>query len=103
MGGLGFAPSADIGDNNAVFQPCHGSAPDIAGQGVANPTAMILSGAMMLDWIGRGRDDRALVDAGENLRRAVNTVIAAGAAQTRDMGGTASTEDFARAVEDHLA
>jgi isocitrate/isopropylmalate dehydrogenase len=52
MGGMGMAPSADLGDNNAVFQPCHGSAPDIVGQGKANPTAMILSGAMMLEYLG---------------------------------------------------
>ena len=52
MGGLGFAPSADIGDEHAVFQPCHGTAPDIAGKGIANPTAMFLSGAMMLEWLG---------------------------------------------------
>src|SRR5690606_2421348 len=49
IGGMGMAPSADIGDDHAVFQPCHGSAPDIMGTGMANPTAMILSGAMMLD------------------------------------------------------
>ena len=52
MGGMGMAPSADIGDEHAVFQPCHGTAPDIAGQGKANPTAMFLSGAMMLEWLG---------------------------------------------------
>ena len=52
VGGMGYAPSADIGDTHAVFQPCHGSAPDIAGQGKANPTAMFLSAAMMLDWLG---------------------------------------------------
>ena len=51
IGGLGIAPSADIGDKHAVFQPCHGTAPDIMGQGKANPTAMILSAAMMLDWL----------------------------------------------------
>ncbi|MEO1688471.1 MAG: isocitrate/isopropylmalate family dehydrogenase, partial [Pseudomonadota bacterium] len=56
MGGLGVAPSADIGDDHAVFQPCHGTAPDIMGQGLANPVAMILSGAMMLDWLGETRD-----------------------------------------------
>ncbi len=103
MGGLGFAPSADIGDGHAVFQPCHGSAPDIAGKGTANPAAMILSGAMMLDWLGRERGSAALVSGGERLRRAVGAAIAAGTARTRDAGGTASTEDFARAVEDHLA
>ena len=52
MGGMGFAPSADIGDGRAVFQPCHGTAPDIAGSGKANPTAMFLSAALMLDWLG---------------------------------------------------
>ena len=51
IGGMGIAPSADIGDKHAVFQPCHGTAPDIMGQGKANPTAMILSAAMMLDWL----------------------------------------------------
>jgi 3-isopropylmalate dehydrogenase len=61
IGGMGFAPSADIGDDHAVFQPCHGSAPDIAGTGKANPTAMFLSAAMMLDWLGRRhRHDAAL-------------------------------------------
>ena len=52
IGGMGMAPSADIGDDHAVFQPCHGTAPDIAGRGVANPTAMFLSAAMMLEWLG---------------------------------------------------
>lgn len=56
MGGMGMAPSADIGDHHAVFQPCHGTAPDITGQGKANPTAMILSGAMMLQWLGDQHD-----------------------------------------------
>lgn len=103
MGGLGFAPSADVGDRHAVFQPCHGSAPDIAGQGVANPAAMILSGAMMLDWLGRERGSGGLVEAGEQLRQAVGCAICGGSAQTKDMGGTASTEDFASAVERYLA
>ena len=52
IGGMGMAPSADIGDSHAIFQPCHGTAPDIAGKGLANPTAMLLSAAMMLDWLG---------------------------------------------------
>jgi 3-isopropylmalate dehydrogenase len=102
MGGLGFAPSADIGDDHAVFQPCHGSAPDIAGKGIANPIAMILSGAMMLDWLGRRRGRDQLIQAGERLRAAVHATIGEGRVRTRDMGGTASTEDFARAVEDRL-
>ncbi len=102
MGGLGFAPSADIGDRHAVFQPCHGSAPDIAGQGIANPAAMILSGAMMLDWLGQKHAQAGLVTAGEKLRQAVGAAIASGEARTRDIGGLATTEDFADAVEAHL-
>src|SRR5690242_21005415 len=58
IGGLGIAPSADIGDKHAVFQPCHGTAPDIMGQGKANPTAMILSAAMMLDWLADRKSTR---------------------------------------------
>ena len=102
MGGLGFAPSADIGDRHAVFQPCHGSAPDIAGQGIANPAAMILSGAMMLDWLGQRHAQAGLVAAGERLRLAVGAAIGTGEARTRDVGGTATTQGFADAVEAHL-
>jgi 3-isopropylmalate dehydrogenase len=102
MGGLGFAPSADIGDAHAVFQPCHGSAPDIAGRGWANPAAMILSGAMMLDWLGQTRDYDELIAAGGRLRNAVKVVIGSGEIRTRDCGGTASTEEFAAAVGDAL-
>jgi len=102
MGGLGFAPSADIGDSHAVFQPCHGSAPDIAGRGWANPAAMILSGAMMLDWLAQTRDLQVLEAAGLRLTNAVKAVIAEGQVRTRDWGGTASTEDFANAVGERL-
>lgn len=98
MGGLGLAPSADIGETNAVFQPCHGSAPDIAGQGVANPFAMLLSAAMMLDWLGVSRGNDALVCDGARLRAAVEAVVADGRAVTRDIGGTASTQEAATAV-----
>ena len=59
IGGMGMAPSADIGDTHAVFQPCHGTAPDIMGKGLANPTAMILSAAMMLDWLADKHDHAA--------------------------------------------
>jgi 3-isopropylmalate dehydrogenase len=62
IGGLGIAPSADIGDTHAVFQPCHGTAPDIMGQGKANPTAMILSAAMMLDWLADKHDHQPAAD-----------------------------------------
>ncbi|QPH53179.1 isocitrate/isopropylmalate dehydrogenase family protein [Pontivivens ytuae] len=103
MGGLGLAPSADIGDENAVFQPCHGTAPDIAGKGLANPHAMILSAAMMLDWLGEERGAPALVAVGEQLRRAVQTVVGSGQALTGDLGGSARTDEAAAAVADALA
>ncbi|SPH20727.1 3-isopropylmalate dehydrogenase [Ascidiaceihabitans donghaensis] len=103
MGGLGLAPSADIGLDHAVFQPCHGSAPDIAGQNAANPMAMILSAAMMLDWLGLRYDNPVMVADGVRLREAVETVVAKGAILTRDLGGTASTTQAADAVWGALA
>lgn len=98
MGGLGVAPSADIGLDHAVFQPCHGSAPDIAGRGLANPMAMILSAAMMLDWLGLRHDAPRLQEDGASLRAAVDAVMATGDTLTGDLGGTASTQDAADAV-----
>ena len=98
MGGLGVAPSADIGLDQAVFQPCHGSAPDIAGQGKANPLAMILSGAMMLEWLGLRHDIPALAADGQRLRTAVESVIDAGQILTADLGGTATTQQAGDAV-----
>ncbi|GAB5446789.1 isocitrate/isopropylmalate dehydrogenase family protein [Gymnodinialimonas sp.] len=102
MGGLGVAPSADIGRDHAVFQPCHGSAPDIAGQGLANPFAMILSAAMMLDWLGNKHDNAAMLRDGTRLREAVETVIARAQVLTRDLGGAAGTRDAANAVMDEV-
>ncbi|MEJ6397472.1 isocitrate/isopropylmalate dehydrogenase family protein [Yoonia sp. 208BN28-4] len=102
MGGLGLAPSADIGLDNAVFQPCHGSAPDIAGQGLANPFAMILSAAMMLEWLGLRHDNAAMVADGRRLRETVDRIVAAGTHLTRDLGGTATTAEAAQAVQDAL-
>lgn len=102
MGGLGLAPSADIGLDHAVFQPCHGSAPDIAGQGLANPFAMILSAAMMLDWLGIRHDIAAMQKDGRLLREAVEDVVAQGTVLTRDLGGDAGTQAAAGAVRDAL-
>jgi len=102
MGGLGMAPSADIGLDQAVFQPCHGSAPDIAGQGKANPMAMILSAAMMLEWLGLRHDVPGLTRDGERLRDAVERVMQKGKTLTPDFGGTATTEQAARAVQGAL-
>ncbi|WP_171230319.1 isocitrate/isopropylmalate dehydrogenase family protein [Ruegeria sp. HKCCA4008] len=102
MGGLGLAPSADIGLNHAVFQPCHGSAPDIAGQGVANPFAMFLSAAMMLEWLGLTHDHPELSSDGARLREAVEKVVANGQSLTRDLGGKAGTQEAASAVLEAL-
>ena len=97
VGGMGFSPSADIGDAHAVFQPAHGTAPDIAGQGIANPTAMILSAAMMLDWLGARGAGQAWADASEELTRAVDAAFAAGL-RTPDIGGRDGTAEATRAV-----
>lgn len=102
MGGLGLAPSADMGENHAVFQPCHGSAPDIAGQGVANPFAMILSAAMMLDWLGGRHEQADMVRDGKRLTDTVYDVAADNSKTTRDLGGRQSTEEAATAVLDAL-
>jgi len=92
-GGMGFAPSADIGDNQAMFQCAGGSAPDIAGLGIANPTAQILSGAMMLDWLGHRHDLPAAKEAAMRIDAAVDSVLQAGYL-TSDAGGKTSTSDF---------
>ena len=98
IGGMGFAPSADVGDDHAVFQPCHGSAPDIAGQGKANPTAMLLSGAMMLEWLGETFDTPEAVEAGGLVRAAVDRAFAAGELKPGELGGTAGTNEIADKV-----
>ena len=89
VGGMGMAPSGDIGDEAAVFQPSHGSAPDIAGQGIANPIAMILSMAMMLEWLDTAETNRGAA----MIRNAVERVLAQGHG-TRDIGGSLSTEQM---------
>ncbi len=88
---LGLAPGANIGEGAAIFEAVHGSAPDIAGQGIANPSAQMLAAAMMLDHIGE-------LEAGNRLRRALETVIVKDNVRTKDLGGSASTSEFARAV-----
>jgi 3-isopropylmalate dehydrogenase len=81
-----------------VFQPCHGSAPDIAGQGIANPTAMILSGAMMLEWLGERHGEPRAQRAGALIRRAVDAAFATGRLVTPEHGGAAGTRAVAAAV-----
>jgi 3-isopropylmalate dehydrogenase len=75
IGGMGMAPSADVGEDHGLFQPCHGSAPDIAGQGKANPTACILSGAMMLDWLADRSGNPALAQAARRIEAAVDQIF----------------------------
>ena len=96
--GMGFAPSADIGDGMAVFQPAHGTAPDIAGKGWANPTAMIQSAAMMLDYLGRRHDVAACLEAAKLIDDAMEKAISDGLVRTRDAGGTDGTEKVANTV-----
>ncbi|MDA8227120.1 MAG: isocitrate/isopropylmalate dehydrogenase family protein [Desulfitobacterium hafniense] len=91
VGGLGVAPAANYGEDAVIFEPVHGSAPDIAGQNKANPMAMILCGALMLEHLGEK-------EAAEKLREAVRTVLAEGKNLTRDLGGSASTTDIADAI-----
>jgi 3-isopropylmalate dehydrogenase len=101
-GSLGLGGSINAGDAICVAQAQHGSAPDIAGQGIANPTSLALSAAMLLDWIGR-RGEGALCEAAQCIERAVDTVLADPTRRTRDVGGTLGTRDFADAVIGALA
>ncbi|HEX7019188.1 MAG TPA: isocitrate/isopropylmalate family dehydrogenase [Gemmatimonadaceae bacterium] len=91
VGGLGLAPGANIGLNGAIFEAVHGTAPDIAGKGVANPGALVLAGCMMLEHVGEGA-------LGRRIRNALESVIREGKTLTRDLGGTASTDEFTDAV-----
>lgn len=93
VGGMGYAPSADIGDAHAVFQPAHGSAPDIAGTGKANPTAAILSGAMMLEWLAQQHDIPVMNDAAEIIHRAVDASFSDGGLRTCELGGTSGVRE----------
>jgi 3-isopropylmalate dehydrogenase len=96
IGGLGMAPSADIGDKHAVFQPCHGTAPDIMGQGKANPTAMILSAAMMLDWLADKHDMPAATEAAIRIENAVDKAYES--VKPLDLGGSDGTAAVSKAV-----
>ncbi|MBS7807473.1 isocitrate/isopropylmalate dehydrogenase family protein [Variovorax sp. PCZ-1] len=102
VGGMGMAPSGDIGDKHALFQPAHGTAPDIVGQGKANPTAMILSAAMMLDWLGAKHGDSALMDGARAIEAAVEHAFAQGQVRPFEFGGTSGTAQVTQAVLSHL-
>jgi 3-isopropylmalate dehydrogenase len=96
-GGLGMAPSADIGHDHGVFQPCHGTAPDLAGRGLANPVATILSAALLLDWLAGRHNDPAAARAAQAVREAVEATTASGTV-TPEVGGSATTQEVAAAV-----
>ena len=91
VGGLGLVPGANIGEQGAVFEAVHGSAPDIAGQGIANPTALLQSGILMLRYLGER-------DSADKIESAMFSVFAEGKMRTRDIGGTAKTSEFADAI-----
>jgi isocitrate dehydrogenase (NAD+) len=95
IGGLGLAPGANIGELGAVFEAVHGSAPDIAGQGIANPTALMLSAIQMLRYIGER-------DAAQRFETALLAVFQEGKSITKDLGGSARTNEFARAIEEKI-
>jgi 3-isopropylmalate dehydrogenase len=98
VGGMGMAPSADMGDDCAVFQPAHGTAPDIVGKGIANPIATILSAAMMLEWLGHPE----LFDGATRIRYAVETVLANPANRTPDTGGRLATRQMTEMIMEQL-
>ena len=102
VGGMGMAPSADIGDHHALFQPAHGTAPDIAGKGWANTTAMLLSVAMMLEWLAARHADPALADVAHAIESAVQAAFRSGTVKTREFGGSSGTADVVRAVIEGL-
>lgn len=93
-----MAPSGELGDGRGLFQPSHGSAPQLAGKNVANPAAMILSAAMMFEWFGTQHDDPQASKAASQIELAVQEVLKAGTKLTADLGGQGSTTDFAEAV-----
>lgn len=101
-GGMGMAPSADIGDKYALFQPAHGTAPDIAGQGIANPSAMVLSAVMMLDWLAEKHGDTALADGARAIETSMENAFADGKVCPREFGGSSGTADIACAVAQGL-
>jgi isocitrate dehydrogenase (NAD+) len=91
VGGLGMAPGANIGKDAAIFEAVHGSAPDIAGKGIANPIALLLAACMMLDHV----DEH---EAARRIRAAIDKVLAEDRVHTRDLGGSASTQEMTRAI-----
>jgi 3-isopropylmalate dehydrogenase len=102
IGGLGMAPSGDIGKDAAVFQPSHGTAPDIAGKGIANPVATILSAGMMMNWLGSRYSDDVATRAGERIEQAVKSVLADPTNGTPDLGGDMSTSQLGTKIAEAI-
>jgi len=102
VGGMGMAPSADVGDDHALFQPAHGTAPDIAGQGKANPCAMFLSAAMMLDWLAERHGEPELEARARLIEGAIEAALASGTAVPMELGGGADCAAMTRATIDAL-
>lgn len=101
VGGLGVVPGANFGEDEAVFEAVHGSAPDIAGKGIANPLALLMSAVMMLNHLAASRDDNRCLDAAERIKAAYNAALSDGQC-TRDLGGDLGTFDFADVVIERL-
>jgi isocitrate dehydrogenase (NAD+) len=101
VGGLGVCPGANIGDEDAVFEAVHGSAPDIAGQDVANPLALLMSSTMMLNHLAETRSDGKCREVATRIKNAYNKALEDDA-KTRDLGGSLGTKDFAQAVIDRF-
>jgi 3-isopropylmalate dehydrogenase len=102
VGGLGLAPGLNVGDDHAMAQAVHGSAPDISGRGIANPIAEILSGALLLRWLGSRAQSDVLSAAAGDIERAIGVTLAVGAQVTPDLGGSASTDSLTAAIVDAI-
>lgn len=102
VGGLGMAPGLCVGPKYAMAQATHGSAPDIAGKGIANPYAMIVSGAMLLSWLGNKHSDSAAIKAGDKIMEAIEKVITNNEDLTPDLGGKGSTEKMGEAIVNRI-
>jgi isocitrate dehydrogenase (NAD+) len=101
VGGLGVVPGANYGERGAIFEAVHGSAPDIAGKGVANPLALLMSAVMLLNHLADERDDPACSAVADRIKSAYNAALQAGE-KTRDLGGPLGTDAFAQAVIERL-
>ncbi len=102
IGGMGLAPSADVGDKHGLFQPAGGTAPDIAGKGIANPTAMFLSAAMMLEWLGERHGVTQAVEAAQRIERAVDRAFGERKVLSAEFGGKDGTAAITRAIGEML-